>query len=58
MPPISGQFHAYSTKCTAKRLADHDFLALLARRGDVEQQAHPAAVMFDDHDGIVASEGA
>ena len=30
MAPISGQFHAYSTKCTAKGLTDLDFLARLA----------------------------
>ena len=58
MASISGQFHAYSTKCTSKRLADLDFLARLERRSDVQDQAQPAAVMFDDHDRIVAAEGA
>ena len=57
MVSISGQFHAYSTKCTAKRLTDLDFLACLGPRGDVEEQAHPAAAMVDDDHRIIASEG-
>ena len=58
MVPISGQFHAYSTNCTAKRLTDLHFLARLGRRGDVQEEAHPAAPMVDDHYRVIASEGA
>ena len=58
MSPISGQFHAYSTKCTSKRLAGLDFLAWFERRGDVEDQAHPPSAMVDDDHGIVASKRA
>jgi hypothetical protein len=58
MVSISGQFHAYSTKCTAKELTDLDFLAWLRPRGDVEKQGHPAAPMVDDDHRIIASEGA
>ena len=57
MASISGQFHAYSTKCTSKRLADLDFFARLERRGDVQKQAQPAIFMLDDHHRIVAAEG-
>ncbi len=58
MSPISGQFHAYSTKCTAERIAGGDLFALLSLRGDVQEQAHPASAMVDDHDRIIAPEGA
>ena len=57
MVSISGQFHAYSTKRTAKRLTDLDFLAWLRSRGDVQEQAHPAAAMVDDDHRVIASEG-
>src|SRR5215218_9307041 len=56
MPSISGQFHAYSTSGTAKRLADFDFFAGLERRDDVEQEAHPPAFVLDNDDRIVAAE--
>ena len=58
MASISGQFHAYSTKCTSKRLADLDIFAGLKLRCDVQEQAHPAAFMLDDDHRIVAAEGA
>ena len=58
MVSISGQFHAYSTKCTAKRLTDLDFLTRLEGRGDIEEQAHPASAVVDDDHCVIASEGA
>ena len=57
MVPISGQFHAYSTNCTAKGLTDLDFLTRLGGRGDVQEQAHPAAAMVDDDHRVITSEG-
>jgi hypothetical protein len=57
MASISGQFHAYSTKCTSKRLADLDFFAWLERRGHVQKQGHPAAFMLDDDDRVVTAKG-
>ncbi len=57
MPPISGQFHANSTKCTPKRLTGNDLVPLPVRCRDVEDQAHPAVAMVDDDNRIVAAEG-
>ena len=58
MSPVSGQFHPYSTKSTPKRLTGGDPVALMQLRGDVEEQAHPAAAMIDDDHGIVTPERA
>jgi len=48
MVTISGQFHAYSTKRTAKRLTDLHFLAGFGRRRDVQKKTHPASAVIDD----------
>jgi hypothetical protein len=58
MSPVSGQFHPYSTKSTPKRLTGGDPVALVQRRGNVEEQAHPAAAMIDDDNRIVTPERA
>jgi hypothetical protein len=58
MAPISGQLDPDLAKRAAKRLIDADPVALLQRRLDVRDQAHPSTAMIDDHDAVIASEGA
>ena len=58
MAPISGQLDPDLAKRAAERLADADPVALLQRRLDVQDQAHPPTAMINDHDAVIASKGA
>ena len=58
MAPISGQLDPDLAERSAERLADANSVALLQRRLDVQDQAHPPTAMINDHDAVIASKGA